>query len=96
MMCMYEEAMTSKRVTLESLDAESFVESDSQCRACFDVNKPNKVSDLQRHLLDNGCIAQSDTCRYVCIHVSYATVEVLKGTTPHGYWVNQLSTHPLP
>ena len=69
-MCMYQGALTSKKVTLASMAVGSIVQSDSQCRACFDVNKPDKISDLQRDLLDYGCIAESDTCRYNIRHSS--------------------------
>lgn len=62
-MCMYEGALTSKRVDLGALAVETVVQGDSQCRACYDVNAPDEISDLQETLLDNGCMAENDTCR---------------------------------
>ena len=73
MMCMYQEWLTSKRVTLGALGVETIVPADSQCRSCYDVNKPDEISNLQEILLDNSCMVKSDTCRWVnnsCMHLS--------------------------
>ena len=63
MVCMFQGALTSKRVRVGLPGVETVVQSDSQCRACTDVNRPGQISDRQESLLDNGCIADSDICR---------------------------------
>lgn len=64
-MCMFQGGLTSKRVTLGLEDVQTVVQSDIQCRACTDVNRPGEISDRQESLLNNGCIADYDICRYV-------------------------------
>lgn len=63
-MCMFPEAMMSKRVNVGSPGADTIVPSDTQCRACSAAGDAEPVNDLQRALLSHQCIAGSADCRY--------------------------------
>lgn len=62
-MCIFQEELESKVVTIGPTGVEMTVANDMQCRTCSASNNTHWVSPLRHSLLDHECIAESDTCR---------------------------------
>lgn len=62
-MCIFQEDIESKVVTIGPTGVETTVANDMQCRTCSAGNNKNWVSPLRHSLLDHECIAESDICR---------------------------------
>lgn len=61
-MCIYEDHIESKVVTLGPSWVDTPVARDMQCRGCSYSDDPNWVSPLQQSLWDHQCFAESDIC----------------------------------
>ena len=62
-MCIFQEKLESKVVTLGSPGVETTVASDMQCRAFPAGANTKRVSPLQKSLFDHQCVAESDIYR---------------------------------
>lgn len=62
-LCTFQGALASKRVTLVSPTSDEVVPGDFQCRCCFNPKYPLAETPFREKLLHRGCIGENDTCR---------------------------------